>query len=372
MKRRALLFACIEMNIGDDLFVDTICKRYPNTLFYITAKANYGSLKDIDNLRFSRVLDIWQRASTGKRRGAKRWVFAFLELLSRLYLRRFAVAVYIVGNSFKNVSYQGSDQSQWFSKRVRLTPKFYLLSTNFGPYSDPKWQRDFEAHFRECTDVCFRDKPSFDLFKDLDVVRWAPDAVFTRTLRTVEELQEPYVVISMIDCSLPGRPREVKQHADMYEKKLAETAEWFFERGFEVKLLTSNNAQDLPAALRMKARCRIPSSRISIIEYLGDLAQVEKLISQAALIVATRLHVMILSLLYKKPCLAISYDEKVSNLIASYGFDLDCIPLSTIGEANIGLYLNRLLSEAPMDVSDTCAAAEAQFKQLDLLLKDDK
>ena len=51
---KCYLFACIEKNIGDDLFVKIICDRYPDTDFVITSKAQYGSLKEISNLHFSK------------------------------------------------------------------------------------------------------------------------------------------------------------------------------------------------------------------------------------------------------------------------------------------------------------------------------
>ena len=45
-----ILLACIEKNIGDDLFVYVICKRYKNCNFIINNDAKYGDLIKLENL----------------------------------------------------------------------------------------------------------------------------------------------------------------------------------------------------------------------------------------------------------------------------------------------------------------------------------
>lgn len=46
--------ACIEKNVGDDLFIRIVCERYPNVDFYISDKANYPELNNISNLHFEK------------------------------------------------------------------------------------------------------------------------------------------------------------------------------------------------------------------------------------------------------------------------------------------------------------------------------
>ena len=36
-----------------------------------------------------------------------------------------------------------------------------------------------EKIFKICTDICFRDKYSYNLFKDIENVRYAPDYAFS-------------------------------------------------------------------------------------------------------------------------------------------------------------------------------------------------
>lgn len=52
--KKVLLMACIEKNVGDDLFIRIVCERYPNVDFYISDKANYPELNNISNLHFEK------------------------------------------------------------------------------------------------------------------------------------------------------------------------------------------------------------------------------------------------------------------------------------------------------------------------------
>lgn len=63
MRKRIVLFACIEKNIGDDLFIYTIANRYRECRFIISSEANYGVLKDQDNLIFDDDLRKWIKYS---------------------------------------------------------------------------------------------------------------------------------------------------------------------------------------------------------------------------------------------------------------------------------------------------------------------
>lgn len=50
--KRVLIYAYTKVNLGDDLFVHTLCNRYPNIKFnIIVLKNECNSLKNIKNLR---------------------------------------------------------------------------------------------------------------------------------------------------------------------------------------------------------------------------------------------------------------------------------------------------------------------------------
>ena len=161
MKKDILLFACIEKNIGDDLFIETICSRYPQQTFLISDRANYGSLSKIPNLKFSKSMRLWQRfAGMEPTNQFKLLISDFMEHFFRYIIGRHQIGVEIVGNAFKNPIYVGKIQNRWIDCYISSANQFFLISTNFGPYKDERWVDDSRAVFERLTDICFRDSDS--------------------------------------------------------------------------------------------------------------------------------------------------------------------------------------------------------------------
>lgn len=315
----AILFACIEKNIGDDLFVKLVCERYPNTQFVITADAEYGSLATIKNLRFDANLKKWIWASNICRKNVlKNTVARLIGAYYRFQMPRYKYAINIVGNGFKNRKYEGFFQSRWIRERVRLAQEYFLISTNFGPYNDPRWKSDFEGIFSEMRDVCFRDKSSFELFRMIPSVRYAPDAVLSMGKQAHENSRNT-VIISVIDCLMLERGPELNQSAQRYETLMAKCSDFYAQQGKAVVLLNSNTVQDQSAAVRILENCR-NKQNIRIFNYDGNLEKVMELYSRAEKVIATRLHTIILAWLFDVPVIPIVYDIKVDGILQSYGF----------------------------------------------------
>lgn len=366
--RKVYLFACIEKNIGDDLFVYSICKRYPSCKFIISKAAKYGSLQKIPNLRFSRILQLWQYFSE------KIFKNPILEIIRGviLYLLKFflldrAIGVYIVGNAFKNNNYIGIKQSRWIHERADLVNDFFLLSTNFGPYTDERWLVDNKRIFRSFADICFRDLYSYKKFCDLDNVRYAPDAVISlgKYIKK-EENKDEYAIITLIDCAMSSRGRLINLSCKNYETALTNAAIDFIKKNIKVVILTSNNQQDYVAARRLYKN--INNDRmVRIEEYNGDFYSVLELFSRARAVIATRLHTIILSWLYDVPVFPISYDIKISNLLRDYKFLGKYWDMLT--QESYEINVEELLTEyeyvLPNEIED---AADEQFLVLDRYL----
>ena len=317
---KKIIFACIEKNIGDDLFIYSVCSRYKNILFYIDKSAQYGDLAQLDNLKFSKILNVWNRLSVSNpQNNIKKILKKILMPILELFIGKNNIVIYIVGNAFKNKDYKGPEQLMWLRDRERIAKYFYLLSTNFGPYKDSRWKNDCLNEFKKMTDVCFRDFHSYKLFRDDVLIRYSPDAVLTLKPEYKCNKNNNIVIISMIDCKMSFRGSEINKIADDYENKLVEISKYYISNGLNVVLLTSNNKQDLPAAKRIINL--IDDKNISIFEYNGNFKDVFKLYSKAKYVISTRLHTMILSWIYDIPVLPIVYDIKVKNLIETYNFN---------------------------------------------------
>lgn len=362
-----LLFACIEKNIGDDLFIETLCARYPNIRFVISSDAKYGSLEQIPNLRFSHLLKLWLLFND--RSSSKTWkkiITWFCRNLLDFIIGDYRVAVYIVGNAFKNTDYIGYEQSSWFANRLKLAKHFYILSTNFGPYNDNRWFYDMHELFSLAEDICFRDKDSYLLFRDLKNVRYAPDAVLSSNRRGgLCDSDSKLLLMSVIDCAFGNRGPLLPSLAMDYEKKMIEIIRYFEKLEYEVVLINSNTIQDSPASKRIM-NSFTDSPFVSLFNYDGNINTVEDLYKRASAVVATRLHAIILAWLYRVPVFPISYDQKIENLLDSYEYTGDFVRISDIDN----LSLPRLLMALDRGIDDCFVnrisrEAQLQFKALD-------
>ena len=318
-KSKVVLFACIEKNIGDDLFVKIVCNRYPNVEFVITSDANYGSLSNIPNLNFDNKIKKWIWASNiGQKSAFKSMIGHVLCLYYKLRMPKYGYAVNIVGNAFKNMSYEGWLQSRWMRERLRLVKEYILISTNFGPYTDSRWKKDFDTIFSTVTDVCFRDIASFELFKNIPSVRYAPDAVLSLGKQTHNKGGKT-VIISVIDCLMPQRGTRLNESAKCYESLMSKCADFYAKNGFSVVLLNSNTDQDNDASRRILEGCK-EKEQIRIFSYKGNIEEIMELYSSTQKVIATRLHTIILAWLFDIPVIPVVYDIKVGNILKSYGF----------------------------------------------------
>ena len=286
--------------------------------FFVTADANYGSLAKIPNLYFDVELKKWLWASSiGSRSKAKRIIGKFLQAYYKMLLGKYNTAVYIVGNAFKNPDYRGPQQIDWLRNRVRLAERFYLVSTNFGPFNDSRWVNDCASVFSDITDICFRDEKSYQYFSNMSNTRFAPDAVFSLGKQTSKK--EKSIIISVLDFAIAQRDEKLRANAGVYEKCMAQIANEYLKNGYSVVLLNSNTEQDRPACSRIVGQIR-SKENIKVINYQGNLDEIFEIYSRASFVIATRLHTVVLALLYDLPVLPILYDIKVDNLLSTIGF----------------------------------------------------
>lgn len=362
---KAYLFACIEKNIGDDLFVRTICNRYPNTKFIITSEANYGSLQNIHNLIFSDILSKWNWASSAG--GNSKLKYLIAKILQKYYeskLPKYELGVYIVGNAFKNKKYTGWRQSRWMRERINLVDKFYILSTNFGPYQDEQWKYDFDKIFPQVKDVCFRDKYSYDLFSNLENIRYAPDAIFSIGQR--RHITNKNVIISLIDCAFEARSIELQDSSVAYEEKMVEVIEKLLEKGYNITLLNSNTIQDRPACNRILRK--LDNSQVSVVDYDGNLDLIFDLFENSSYIIGTRLHSIILGFLYNLNVLPIVYDIKVANMLDSCDFDQKKFDITNLDNIDSSEIVDALEHNSFIISEKVIEDANNQFLKLDTIM----
>ena len=358
-----LLFACIEKNIGDDLFIQTICNRYPEKYFVISNRAKYGSLANVKNLKFSKELEWWMILdSVSQKKKIKKMIANTMKVVLQLLLGKHDMGVYIVGNAFKNMDYHGETQLQWFVNRVKLSDEFYLISTNFGPFNDQRWVMDAKNRFIEVKDICFRDMQSYNLFAELPNTRYAPDAILSLG-KQKNKRHKRKVLVSIIDCSFYAREDWLKKLVNEDEKKIFEIIQEFERRGYEIVLINSNSEQDGPASRRIFEKCN--SSAVSIYDYKGSLDELKELYEETMYVIGTRLHTIILAWLYDVPVYPLVYDIKVENMLKSYSYQGGYTHIKEVSQLAVYTVLETLESGECRINDKVIADANMQLSALD-------
>ena len=169
---KVFLIAYYKGNFGDDLFVREILERYPKVQFYsYVGKEEYAKpFEKYQNIHF-----IFEKMN-----------------ISEIDMAPYDACLYIGGSIFvENLpqSKKRLENYRDFAINCKKEGKpYFYMSSNFGPYETNEYYEIARDLFSNCEDVCFRDKYSANLFKDLETVRYAPDVVFSLNYKAGEKI----------------------------------------------------------------------------------------------------------------------------------------------------------------------------------------
>lgn len=321
---RFMLYGFFGHNVGDDAFFDMLFKRYTDTMFYIMHDPSYAEFfSRYPNVRFYDATrpDIIKINAFGEK-------FNQSNLFEKLLLKICDGVVHIGGSIYQQIGNWQLDFDIRQKRKLR-GKKFFAVSNNFGPYTDNSYRDMWAGEFKKWTDICFRDRYSYNLFSDIPIVRYAPDLLFRFPIEKKES--EKKVSVSVIDTLAPFRTIE-KSTAEAYENKIVELIKRFSSDGYAVSLLSfCAFAGDNAAADRILAA--LPeevSSNIKNVVYRNNLTEIANEIETSEYVVATRFHAMILGYIAGKKVLPICYSEKMSNVISDLSLSESIITLDNL------------------------------------------
>lgn len=223
----------------------------------------------------------------------------------------------------------------------------------------------------------YRDRGSKELLKGVSFTRTdaeCPDLAFSHSRGgkaghvPARPLKAPWVIglSPIIYLSQHGWPEIDLKTYDRYLEVLREFVERILAEGHSVLLFVSA-VQDQFAVADLRAKLH-PSERR---ESWGDRLQLispesaDQLldgISRMDLVVASRLHGVILSHLLHKPVLAVSYDRKVRAHMASVGQEAHCLDLRDCKAGDLWASLLELAA-GHHDVSDAVRSKTEEFRR---------
>lgn len=358
--KKVLVDAVLIGNLGDDLFVKILLERYKDVSFSIIIDKRYKSfLNEFKNVKIVNYNFI--------RKGIEK--FSRRLLNKRIVFNRYQsindATVLISGSAFIQQNNYDS-QIKIFENDINKVENYFMLGINFGPYSEENFKERFKNVFENCTDVCFREKYSYDLFSDLKNVRCEPDVVFTLDKeKYISKTNSKKVGISVIDLL---HRDDLKMYTKKYEEKIVEIILDFINDGYEINLYSFCEMQNDEECVERIIQ-RIPEEkrdRINRKYYKGDIDYILNSISEDEYIIATRFHAMILGWIFDKKVFPLIYSNKMKNVIDDLNFEGEHRFIQDIDSLNIDIVKEH--SKKLKNIREIEKKANKQFNKLDKFL----
>lgn len=363
--KKVFIHAYAAGNLGDDLLIRILCERYPKVQFRICADKTYKErFKDIRNLAVYSPEDSYVRRVdriVGRVRHTDRGFWKWM-------LKTSCATVHIGGSVF--VQHQ-DDFAEAFRLDEELSARsrnIYVIGANFGPYEDEQYLKSYRELFKRYQGICFRDKYSAGLFSELPQVRCAPDVVFNYQT-DIQRAQKRQVLFSVIDMKNRHGKWGISQHDGEYKKFMAELADEYLKKGYDIKFVSFCRFQGDEEAIRDIREWMTVSdnSRISVCCYDQDIRECMESFSESEIVIGTRFHSIILGWLMGKKVLPIVYDLKTKHTL----IDNACPFYLELDNLNLDIkeLVHKIERIRPVDTENLVKEADGQFRALDSILR---
>ena len=277
-------------------------------------------------------------------------------------------SVFIGGSLFVQRSDISTEQ---VDKRIQRNNSYlnhgplFVIGANFGAYSTDYFKTSYESHFRSCAGLSFRDKASYNMFCHLPNVQYAPDLVFGYNNCPKQTQTTNEIIISVVDIT---QKYGIENCWENYENFIAALCDYAIEIGKTPVLTSFCKAEGDEAAIERILNKSNNSSLIKRCFYDGDIQGVLQRIANAESVVATRFHAAVLAIKLGKPFYAISYDQKIDNMLQ----DINCNSYCNITEAETldPKYVFDNLTK--VDTTELEEKSQLHFSQLEKYLTEKK
>lgn len=381
------LRAYAAANLGDDLFLELICQRYPNVKFHLCGSRMFAAhYSYIPNLCYHSFDTPTVRLSVAVYRSIARLINRLFGktllrqcttdmALELFYARRADANVFITGSGFMNSKEERDSLPEKMEEEqcyYRLHP--YLIGCNFGPFAHEEYLQMYQTLFQNTADLCFRDVYSLNLFPMVETARMAADIVFSYPAELVESvppmIAEPYLLIST--ANLAKDKDEAGNHMDEYVSMLR-------------RLVKDRNSRKLHTVfLGFSTHQKDDETILIILDGVGDSqwnhvfnypqltsTQALRLIRDAEAVVATRYHAMVLALLFGKAVCTVCYNEKVRHVLEDIDPGAVYVSLEEMSEMTpTQLESERLFRISEETRQKLISSSHTQFRELDKILTD--
>ena len=312
--KKVFLIAYCRKNLGDDLFIKMLLDKYPNIDFFmqIPDSSYLNKLSEYNNLHINEGED------TDKE-------------LNKIKINDYDMYIYIGGSIFMEGGKVYNLSEEFYQVLVECKENnipFFYISCNYGPYKTKEYFNLSRKAFSVCTDICFRDKYSYNLFKDIKTVRYAPDFAFMYKYKNSNKIADS-IGISVIDLSIR---EEIKEKQKEYITFLTENIKEYLNSGKKVYLFSFCKEEGDENIINQLLNIFDENENIKDIRYDGDIESFLEIYGQMEYMICARFHSMILSCIANQKIQVISYSKKIDNVINDLFFNIPLVKFKDIKE----------------------------------------
>lgn len=354
-KKRVYLRFYDSGNLGDDLFFHIVTGRYDNNFVILSRNAQQFMKSSNVTVYSSKLFVLFSRLFNRTTQIG--------DPLRLLLSNICDIYVYVGGSIFiENDHPRYWDQEERFYASYKK-PK-YIIGSNFGPHTSERFVQRVKAIIQYCTDVCFRDKVSYELFKDIPVARVSTDIAFCLDTSSMVVKDEKIAIFSLID----GMKKFDNLTTFKYEDAVRALTSQLIRDGYKVIYMSFCEYEGDEVANR-RVRAALPveiSNKIEEFNYHGNLDDALSLLARSEIIIASRFHATILGLVFGKKVLPMAYSDKTTDILTDMAFPGTVVDIRKINEFDPGAFDFNTIPI--MDVAEQRALAETQFQELDKVL----
>ncbi|WEE36923.1 polysaccharide pyruvyl transferase family protein [Lactiplantibacillus paraplantarum] len=366
MNKPILVKCYLKSNLGDDLFLATLVKRYPEQKFEIFVDpqytAKYSGIHNVHVIKKGILFRVLNRLCKLITNGG---IYSLIQT-------RYSAVVEIGGSIFS----ERDRKPKVDPEREYLADHFshyFVIGSNFGPYKSDEFLEEYRKFFKKIEGTVFRDQKTYSLFSDLSNVKYAPDVVFTLPFSENKvdsnSNKDKYAVMSLIDLSINDVSRQsgLAKMAHQYEEYVTKVALELLSQNYTIKFIPFSTAQnDLLVSKRICDRIlgANPKANVEIIDSNNDHYKLET-IRNSTLLVSTRYHSMILGWLFNVPQLVLVYGDKTKQVINDLYTEQYKMTLNVLNEK--ASFDSSRMNTVP-NIMEIKKQAELQFFYLDRFL----
>jgi colanic acid/amylovoran biosynthesis protein len=368
----------LSQNLGDDLFLRTLLRRYPNQNFVIIANDGYASWAErYKNLKLLAEPVINDATSFIGRVLAHIENEVAVRKKAKLYAGGRAL-VSIGGSIFMEPQpgnrFLASLKSRYnlvlYNKIYTASQHTFICGANFGPYHSERYRATYQALFQQqCDDVCFRDHYSQGLFQQLANVRYAPDILFGTEFPIVEKRRK--VFFSLVDLvGNVDKFHELCRKGSEYEDWIMKLTKAYYKKGYDDIVYCSfcSAEGDDKAVIRLARRAKQSGIEVTQLFYRDNIDEILSNIAEAEIVIGTRFHATILGLVAQAKVVPIIYSDKTRNVLEDMNFEMnDAVDLRNFHAQDISI-CDRVIEHPVVDISHEVRDSVKHFAAFDSFL----